>query len=230
MLADHKCKHCGQKSGNGKITMHCPRTTIKPQLLVLVEKGELDYKDGDWINAKPGKTGVTFIESLTEFMQAIESELAPDVTDELTNEDTDLLKIINSVPLPAVIVSELNLPVDQLVSLHKLKRLNYVNIFGGSSDQVIKYHYKTTNKGNKFLNSLEPKPVKLDNIDSLFLMVHIYKNKSVAIPSRLENAFEWLQKHTSFIYPDCNKHGYYMLTEIGKEFIDEILSKELLFI
>lgn len=170
-----KCIHCEQDY-RVKVTTQCPEAKLCDDIAKRVQSGQLDFRDGAWINSKlPNNTGdmarddyvaqreqdaTGFIGMIAEFMEALDkaNELKPEANDELTDEDIDLLKNVNSVPLPAHIVMELNLPVDQLVSLHKLQRLNYVNLFGGSHDQVTKYYYKSTNKGKKFL---KPKPVTL---------------------------------------------------------------------
>jgi hypothetical protein len=125
-------------------------------------------------------------------------------------------------------VIELNLPVEHLVSLHKLQRLNYVNLFGGCHDQVIKYCYKSTNKGKEFL---KPKPVRLD-IHALQLMVLMYKQESLRTPTGKGalHTLNWLNDNTRFVYPDCTKPDHWTLSPLGEEFINDILNKELLFI
>lgn len=171
-----KCIHCEQDY-RVKSTTQCPEGKLCDDIAKRVQSGQLDFVDGSWIRLKPAETigdllvdqrlgvvepeqeeakpKVTVVDSLTsliEFMEAMVPELSPEASDELTDEDIDLLKHINSIPLPVSCVHELRLPVDQLVSLHKLKRLNYVNLFGGSTDLVIRYHYKVTNKVMSFLN------------------------------------------------------------------------------
>ena len=163
----YKCKCCGQ-DGRNTMTIHCPFKLIKPEILSLIVAGRLDFKNGDWTDVKTSSIntkadyiptpGIEFISSISEFMKAMRAELSPEASDELTNEDIDLLKNINSTPLPVSCVSKLELPVDQLVSLHKLKRLGYVKC---SSMYKESYSYKLTDEGVEYLDSLKPKPVTL---------------------------------------------------------------------
>ena len=157
------CRVCGQ-STHDRITTQCPKGKLCDDIAKRVQSGQLDFVHGSWVRLKPEQESMKqmddAVSSLIEFMEAMVPELNPEASDELTDEDIDLLKRINKFPIASHIVSELDLPVDQLVSLHKLKRLDYVNLFGGSTDQVIRYHYKVTNKGKEFL---KPKPVTLSS-------------------------------------------------------------------
>lgn len=225
-----KCAQCGQDY-RVKVTTQCPEGKLCDDIAKRVQSGQLDFKDGSWVNLKPdqeeSKPKITVVDSLSslfEFMEAMVPELSPEASDELTDEDIDLMEHINSVPLPVSCVRELRLPVDQLVSLHKLKRLDYVWFNGLSSSYMLK------DKGTEYLDSLKPKPVTLD-IGKLHVLVYIYKKHSIVAPiSVMKNDFEWLIEHTRFVHPDCNNKDHWTLSPLGKEFIDGILNTHLLFI
>lgn len=211
------CRVCGQCVNEGKITTDCTGGVIKLELLKLVQEGKLDYRDGDWTDIKP-----TPNELFITFMNAMDEELSPEASDELTDEDIDLLKSINSVPLPRRMVRDLELPIELMVSLHKLKRLDYVRSYNESNT------YQVTDKGEEFL---KPKPVQLD-IHALQLMVLMYKQESLRTPTGKGalHTLNWLNGNTGFIHPDCNNKDHWTLSPLGKEFIDGILNKQLLFI
>ena len=162
-----ECKHCKQDY-KFKVTTQCPKGKLCDDIAKRVQSGQIDFVDGSWVSLKPiqeeAKPEVTVADSLSslfEFMEAMVPELSPETSDELTDEDIDLLKNINSDPLPVSYVSKLELPVEQLVSLHKLKRLDYVYLFS----QV--KQYRINEKGEEFL---KPKPVTLNAEQTTLLL------------------------------------------------------------
>ena len=220
-----KCVHCEQDY-RVKSTTQCPEAELCDDIAKRVQSGKIDFVDGSWVSLKPeqeeAKPKVTVADSLSslfEFMEAMVPELSPETSDELTDEDIDMLKRINKFPIASHIVSELDLPVDQLVSLHKLKRLNYVNLFGGSTDQVIRYHYKVTNKGKEFL---KPKPVTLSSyaIGLLVCLSHEHQPTEDFVDDRSINAINQLRSLSMAI----RKEHSYIITPRGWEHLQKLLA------
>lgn len=219
-----QCARCNQLM-SGKHTTQCPEVKLCDDIAKRVQSGQLDLVDGVWVSLKPEQESMKqmddAVSSLVEFMEAIVPELSPEANDELTNEDIDLLNRINKFPIASHIVSELDLPVGQLVSLHKLKRLNYVNLFGGSTDQVIRYHYKVTNKGKEFL---KPKPVTL-NAEQTAVLLSIATDED---PWTVHDVTELqVYEEMKYIYElglVRIKNRAHVLTEAGLNHVNKILA------
>lgn len=215
-----KCVHCEQDY-RVKSTTQCPEAVLCEDITKRVQSGQLDFVDGSWVSLKPEQESMKqmddAVSSLIEFMEAMVPELSSEASDELTDEDIDMLKRINRVPLPRRAVRDLVLPVELMVSLHKLNRLDYV-VGSPQANQ-----YQVTTKGKEFL---KPKPVTLnaDHVITLFLL----NRRSMSVYEFEMNGyheeFNWLIENTPFLYPDCRRVKYWELTPVGKEYIQRLLA------
>lgn len=219
-----QCVRCNQLM-SAKHTTQCPEGKLCDDIAKRVQSGQIDFVDGSWVSLKPKQESMKqmddAVSSLFEFMEAMVPERSPEASNELTDVDIDMLKRINSVPLPRRAVRDLELPVDQLVSLHKLKRLNYVNLSGGSTNQVIRYHYKITNKGKEFL---KPKPVTL-NATQTSVLLRIATDEE---PWTVHDVTELqVYEEMKYIYElglVCIKNRAHVLTETGLNHVNKILA------